>query len=687
MAKDPYRYFRIEARDLRDQLAKGALDLEKAPEDTAQVARLLRFAHTLKGAARVVKQPAIAELAHAMEDSLAGFREPGSRVPRSTIDRLLDALDRIGALLAQLPPAEGTPATAATESTSQPLGVDAAEVDGLLAGLGEIGAELSAVRRTLTSLGRAHDLAGLAVDQGVGTRGTDRQRGERRAPQIKARSMAQDALRLMTGAQRELEERVERMDRELRQARDAAERLRLVAAASMFNALERTARDAAHSVGRQVVFEAGGASVRLDAQVLERVQNALIQLVRNAVAHGIEPEAERSAAGKPAQGRVSIEVARRGLRVLFRCRDDGRGVNLEAVRRAAQRKGVAAADHASMSAGQLLRLLLEGGITTSHTVTELAGRGVGLDVVREAMQQVNGSVAVETTTGRGTTVELQVPVSLAALDALIARCGEQIVAIPLDAVQRTVRLLPEAIARTPDGDAIEHAGSLVPLVALKLEGARGNPGADASGAARERSAAAVIVRAGETSTSLAVDQLLGTEAIVLRPLPASVLADALVLGTYLDAEGYPRLVLDPAALQAALPRVRTPIDTARPMSHPILIIDDSLTTRMLETSILESAGYAVESAASAVEALEMARNNHYALCLVDVEMPVMDGFGFIERARAEPLLREVPCVLVTSRDTPEDRRRGEAVGARAYIVKGEFDQVEFLERVAELVQR
>jgi two-component system chemotaxis sensor kinase CheA len=200
----------------------------------------------------------------------------------------------------------------------------------------------------------------------------------------------------------------------------------------------------------------------------------------------------------------------------------------------------------------------------------------------------------------------------------------------------------------------------------------------------------VIVAAGhaaeDVATALPVDRLLGTETIVLRPLPALAPADPIVAGAWLDADGNPRIVLAPEALAAAPHRAQTDLRPAA-TARPILIVDDSLTTRMLETSILESAGFAVESAVSAEEGLDMARRKDYALFLVDIEMPGMDGFGFVEYTRADAALRHVPCILVSSRDSPEDRRRGEAAGAAAYIVKGDFDQTDFLRRVGRLVQQ
>lgn len=679
MARDAYRYFRIEARELMDQLATGVLDLEKGEVGAGVdlVPRLLRLAHTLKGAARVVKQARIADLIHGVEDLLAPHRDGGAALPRAQVDRLLAALDTINDTLAQLPAPEGgaapAPAPASASASELPslaqrvARADVLEVDGLLEGLGEVGSELAGLRRTGASVERLRDLADQLVER-------------LRNGDASCSALAQTLQVGVGAAERNLADGVERMDRELRQARDATERLRLVPAASSFNALERTVRDAAHSLGRQVVFEASGGEVRIDGAVLDSVQSALVQLVRNAVAHGIEPAEARQALGKPDSGRVTVQVTRRGYRAWFRCSDDGRGVDLDAVRAAMLKAGATVAAMQGLGAAQLLAQLFKGGITTASAVTELAGRGVGLDVVREAMQRLNGDVVADTTPGHGTSIELRVPLSLASLDVLMVEADGQVAALPLDAVLRTLRVTPAEVVRSPEGAAISHEGRLISLVPLAL-GPRRVGRANAATAVT-----AVIVSAAGVTLALAVTRLRGIDTVVLRPLPALAPVEPIVLGILLDSEGNPRVVLDPDQF-AGLARQAGPAEAQASAPLPILIIDDSLTTRMLESSILESAGFAVELAASAEEGLDKAGRKRYALFLVDVEMPGMDGFGFVECTRASAALREVPCILVTSRESQDDRRRGLAAGASAYIVKGEFDQVEFLRRVTELVQR
>jgi two-component system chemotaxis sensor kinase CheA len=406
----------------------------------------------------------------------------------------------------------------------------------------------------------------------------------------------------------------------------------------------------------------------------------LVQAVRNAVAHGIESELEREIAGKPVEGRVSVDVRRHGHRAVIVCRDDGRGVDLDAVRRAMGRKGVLSAAAAELSDDELLRVLLKGGITTSGAVTQLAGRGIGLDVIREAAGRFRGEVSIRTDQGLGTSVEIIVPISLAVVDALIVESGGRVMSIPMDAVKRTLRIAVGDLAETAQGASIEYEGKVIPFAPLERTLQRGAQTKDAA-----RSWSAVVIAGVNALAAVGVDRLCGTQNLVVRPLPDFTPSDPIVAGASLDAEGHPQLVLDAEALVEHVRRAAPAAAAASSPAAPILVIDDSLTTRMLEQSILESAGYEVELAVSGEEALELARKCRYALFLVDVEMPGMDGFTFIERTQADPSLREIPAILVTSRASSEDRRRGRTVGAKAYIVKGEFDQTELLEKIRLLV--
>jgi two-component system chemotaxis sensor kinase CheA len=678
MTQDPYKYFRLEARDLLDQCGQCVLDLEKGAEPAPLVQRLLRLAHTLKGAARVVRQTGIADHAHAMEDVLAPLRDASGILPRASIDAVLVQLDAIGKKLPALAPHDENRAAAlagkpAPDEEARSVRADLAEMDAVLDGVAETHGLIGALRDTARGMEQAQHLVDLLLAQ-LAPR---RQRGE--ATGDRPYAIAEQLRRTFGGIGRRIDTTLDQMDRELHQLRDAAERLRLASVGSLFAVLERIARDTAQTLSKEIVFVGTGAELRLDSHVLGAVQAALVQIVRNAVAHGIEPPEERRRAGKPAAGRIEATVSRRGSRIVFACRDDGRGLDFDAVRQAALKRGVPRAELQSLGTEALMRLLMRGGISTASTVTAAAGRGVGLDVVREALDRLGGEIAIKTEPGRGTSLELIVPASLAALTALLIAVDEQRFAVPLDAVRRTLRLDGGAVALAAAGAAVadgEQAIAFMPLAkALGI-------GAWPAG----RQWTAIIVEAKKGTVAIGVDRLLGTANIVLRPLPDLAPAGPVVAGATLDAEGNPFLVLDPDGLVAAALDGVAGLPDAAPARRKVLVIDDSLTTRMLEQSILESAGYEVDVAISAEEGLEAARRTPYALFLVDVEMPGMDGFTFVERVRADPGLHHVPAILVTSRSAPEDRRRGLDAGAQGYVVKSEFDQAALLSLIRPLVE-
>lgn len=621
---DPLRYFRIEARDLAEAMGRDALRLEAAPS-AELVTRLLRLAHTLKGAARVVKQTEIADRAHDIEETLAPLRDRPGSAPKSTIETLLRQIDAVSARVAALN-RDAAPAVTADRLTAEESyeRADSAELDALYDAIAETARQVRQARAALPpEIGR-HEL--------------------------------------------------DQAERELEQARDAASKLRLVPASASLAALERTARDVAQSLGKEASFAATGGAIRLEARVLGALRGALIQLVRNAVAHGVEAPAERQRLGKPAAGCVTLEIARRGDRVAFVCADDGAGIDQDAVRRVARERGAPAAEVERLDAGGLVRLLLRGGISTAAGTSQVAGRGVGLDVVREAAARLGGEIAVETEPGKGTRVTLTVPVSLSMVEALLVRVGETVAALPVGAVRGAIRLSPG------HGNFILHDGRALPLTPLRVL----LPGAGDTASAATRVA---LLLAGEGGiAALAAEALLGVATLVTRKLPDTLRADPLIAGASLDADGVPRLVLDPERLVAAA-RAAPPAEAIAPAAtkSPILVVDDSLTTRMLEQSILESAGFEVDLAVSAEDGLEKAARRRYGLFLVDVEMPGIDGFTFVARTRADAKFRDTPALLVSSRNGAEDRRRANEAGASGYIVKGEFDQGLFLDTIRRLV--
>lgn len=682
MSADPYKYFRVEAHELLEQLSQGALELEKGAASGDTAPRLLRLAHTLKGAARVVKLPEIAEMAHSVEDALTPLREAGSCAARNDVDRILQLLDAISERLAGLTPAlEANEArlmavSAVAEAPLRALRADVSDLDLLFNGLTEACVRIGSLRRALSPVRRLHQLGDLIAGQ----LRAPRARSQSRSSAISTLPMADELSSTAAAVEARINRELDSLERELRQVRDTSEHLRMLPAGDLFPLLERAARDAGRAVGKLIEFRAQGGDVRLDGEVLAAVQGALVQVVRNAVVHGVETEPERIAAGKQPSGRIVFEVLRQRNVVTFSCTDDGRGVDVEAVRRIARARGLLPAGAQTAGAAELIEVLLRGGVSTSPEVTEVAGRGIGLDLVRDAAARLGGEAHVRTEAARGTTVEIVVPISVASVDSLIVEASGVRAAIPLSAVRRSIRVGEHDLTQNAGAETVADGDTLLPFVRL------GHVLGVAERREHQKRACTAVIVAGRTAAAaIGVDRLVTTVHTVSRPLPPLTPADAVVAGVALDAEGNPQLVLDPDGLITKATQSRPLVADCGARRAPILIVDDSLTTRMLEQSILTSAGYEVETAVSGEDGLEKARSRRYGLFLVDVEMPGIDGFTFVARTRTDPALRDTPAILVTSRSAAEDRQRGAAAGAVGYIVKGEFDQGKFLEMVHEIV--
>lgn len=748
--KDPYKYYRIEANELLEQLTRAVMALDRSGSggDGEAVGRVLRIAHTLKGAARVVRQTATSEVAHRIEDHLGPYRDGGD-VPPTIGDALLQLVDLIRAQVQALsaPPAPGgaggsvggsvggsaggsaggstvgdgagsaakagtatgdtqsgkaaasapaatdsapaaTPATTTSATTGattsvaldelgrerfEQVRVAVSDMDGLLHGVAEIALQLGALRAPASELRRAAPLLAQLTDQLARHAG-----GELDL----ASNNTLDALRaLLQHCQQSLAAGLDRGEAELRRLEERANALRLLPASAIFATLERAVRDVARMLGKNIVLQTHGGDQRLDGHVLGPLSEALLHLVRNAADHGIESADERRAAGKAPSGCISLSFSRRGDRIVCRCQDDGRGLQIEAIRMAALRSGRLRAEQAAaFDLAAATQLLVRGGISTKSEVTEISGRGIGLDAVRAVAARLKGQLQLDSTPGQGTSIELSVPISLSSLTTLLVEAGGVTSCLPFEAVRRTLRIAETDIARSPDGDTIVYDGRAIPFLTLEQVFSR------AGGSANTRKHwTSVVLGNHDGLAALGIDRLIGRNDVVVRPLPPQLQHLSAVVGAAFDAEGDPIPVVSVEHLLSAARGGHWRLSAVEERPKPtILVVDDSLTTRMLEQSILESAGYRVSLAASGEEGLRLARERRYELFLVDIEMPGMNGFEFIARTRADASLRDIPCVLVSSLSSSEDRRRGLEVGARAYIVKGEFDQGGFLDTVRAL---
>lgn len=672
MTRDPFKYFRIEGRELLDQLQDGILQLERGSNPDV-LNSLLRHAHTLKGAARVVRLSAFAQLAHTLEDLLSQQPPP--------IAQLLGILDSMNRQLAEL----DSPARApAPEERIQEIPVGAPELEPTSAA--------TPVRASLApSRAEFGELELLTSDVREARSACAALRGAPRALELLAEPIGELQTRLaadrrshellgrlasaVESCRRELDSSLETLERELEQVSHGVEALRLVPLSRLRSALERTARDAASELRKTVRFDFLSADVRLPADVLSALQDSLVQLVRNAVAHGIESPEQRLRTGKPESGVLDVSIRRDGSGVRIEIRDDGAGIDEAELRARAARQGL-------KSDLSLLEVLSTSGLSTASEVSALAGRGVGMDVVREALQRLRGSLSVDTCAGEWTRFTVKLPLSLAWLQVLPLYSGERTWLLPLDCVMEVLRLSAnQKWVTDANGVALSRGEELVPFAFLdELFGS-------SLRALPRQACSAVVLQSPGGRVAVGVEQLGSIRGVVLQPVPTLAVAASTIAGVTLDANGEPQLVLSAEALSEQVRRLpaRRPLaDTAA--SRRVLVIDDSLTSRMLQQSVLQSAGYQVELAASGEEALARLPDLSVDACLLDVEMPGMNGFQVLETLRSDPRFVHLPVILITSLAGEEDRRRGQDAGAQGYIVKSEFDEHVLLELLERLVK-
>ncbi|WP_437737633.1 hybrid sensor histidine kinase/response regulator [Sorangium sp. So ce1335] len=682
---DLFKYFRMEAQELADGLAWGLLDLKERGGQGESLDQCFRLAHTLKGAAGAARQLKIAELAHTVEDVLTPFRKDRQPIPAAHLGELLRLIGLIREEVTRLdevaePGEVGGGARPVRRSAHDEVArVDLAHVGELADAIGEAIVQLESLRSSAEALDRAERLAaalGAVGSPDEAARGLG-ELGARRAG-----TLYRELRAALSVARAELAGGIDRLSGELRQAQARTRELQLLPCAGVLEAVELAVREAAESLGKRVDFEASGGDIRLDGAVIAALRDAALHMARNAVDHGIEPGAARLAAGKPAAGKIRLRVEQRGSRVALICSDDGRGVDVAAVRRAVVRAGLCRDEEArDLTEADALELIFGPGVSTCEAITSLSGRGVGLDVVRETAAKLGGTASAQSEPGRGATIELVVPISLSSVVALRLEDGGRTALLPLDAVRFALRLEADAIVRATERDAIVVEDRLVPFA--RLAAVLGAP------APAGEPRCAVVVGAGPSQAVLGAERLLGAVPVIVKPLPAAAGAPPAVAGASFDVRGDPVLVLDPRGV-TELVRAAGPGASGRRERRappPILVVDDSLTTRMLEQSILESGGYEVDLASSGEEGLRKAAERRYGLFLVDVEMPGMNGFQFAAQIRADPVLRETPLVIVTSLSSAADRRRATEAGADDYIVKGEFDQRRLLDTVAGLLWR
>ena len=712
--------FLEEAADLLPQIGNGLRQWQQDPHDTAPAQGLLRTLHTVKGSARMAGAMRIGQHTHELETQVENMVHAGTTA-QAAFDELMASYDQALALFEQLvKPAQAadevadagdaaapaaSPATAPAEPPAEvrtPLvRVRADILDRLVTQAGEVSITRSRLENQVDVLKGA--LADFSDNLG---------RLRRQLREVEMQAESQIASRLSIAGEREfdplefdrftrlqeltrmmaesvndvasfqesLARTVEGAGEELaaqsRMTRDLQRdlmRVRMVPFASLSERLFRVARQTAKETDKRVNLDIRGSGVEIDRSVLEQMAAPFEHLLRNAIVHGIEPRDQRLAAGKPETGEVLVQVSQQGNEVVLQFSDDGAGLDLERIRAKARERGLVAPD-AEVSDQEAADLIFAPGFSTADNLTELAGRGVGMDVVRSEAQALGGRVVIDSRTGQGTRFTIHLPLTLAVTQVVLVASAGKTYALPSTLVEQVQPVREPDLAAAAQAGVLEVQGQVLPfhyLPALLGEGERFEPGL--------RARPVMVLHSAGERIALQVDEVLGNREVVIKNLGPQLARVPGIAGATVLGSGDIVLILNPLALGRNAGTAAPLVDVAvqPPPAHrpTVMVVDDSLTVRRVTQRMLEREGYRVVLAKDGVDALEQLPEARPDLMLVDIEMPRMDGFDLVRHVRNDAATQAIPIVMITSRTADKHRNYALGLGVNAYFGKPYQEEV------------
>lgn len=739
--------FRMEAETQAQILTAGLLALEQDPDALDQTEACMRAAHSLKGAARIIGLGAGVAVAHAMEDCFVAVQKGRITLRQRQTDVLLRGVDLL-VRIAKTPEAEGarwelegkaeiddflaalakvsedggdsaeavpepvverrrvdrgppppasaseivTAAVADAETSDRVLRVTPENLNRLLGLAGESLVEsrwLTPFATSLLRLKRMQNDAGRPLD-------VLRNALSGQALSEQAQSALAESQKCLMDCQQFLLQRLAELETYDRHSVDLSRRLyegalacRMRPFADGTHAWPRMVRDLGPALGKKVRLKITGETTQVDRDILERLDAPLGHLLRNAVDHGIESPEERRAAGKPEEGIVHLEARHNSGVLQIAVSDDGRGVDLESVRAAVVERGLTNAETAAqLSEAELLAFLFLPGFTMKDIVTEISGRGVGLDVVQEMVKQVRGTVRVSSEPGRGTRFQMQLPLTLSVLRTMLVNINGEPYAFPLAHLNRTLKIPRDAIELLEGRQYFHLDGRQIGLASAHQILEVDEP--ELSG-----DICVVVVGHGDSTYGLVVDRFLGERELVVQPLDARLGKIRNITAGALMENGLPVLIvgvedmivsLEKLAAAGSLNKMRSEVSAGEERRRKrVLVVDDSLTVRELERKLLSNRGYEVESAVDGMDGWHAVRTSPFDLVVTDVDMPRMDGIELVTLIKQHARLKSLPVMVVSYKDREEDRQRGLGAGADYYLTKGSFHDETLLQAVVDLI--
>jgi len=449
----------------------------------------------------------------------------------------------------------------------------------------------------------------------------------------------------------------------------------------------RMVRDLAQDEGKNIRLEIKGGEVELDKNILENIKDPLVHLIRNAIDHGIETPEERKKQGKPVEGVIYIRASQKGDAIIIDIEDDGNGIQLELVKKVALKKSLFTLPQLEqMTEHQVLDIIFQPGFSTSTILTDVSGRGVGMDVVRTNIEKLRGLITVDSRPGEGTTFTIKLPLTIVTLQILKVQIQEEIYSIPTSSIEATLEVFPEKIFTIEGQEAISYNHRPIPLLSMEeiLELSSSEE------AIAEGKRPAIILGSAEKRIAFLVDKLVGEDVVVAKALGPHLERVRNISGATILGNGRVSLIINvsdliESARYHTLKGRRKAAEAKEDIKKSILVIEDSITTRTLEVSILESAGYEVVAATDGQDGYSQLMNQKFDLIVTDIQMPHMDGFTFTQKVKSDPKYQHIPVILLTSLESPSEKKRGVEVGADAYITKSSFDQNNLLDTIIRLL--
>lgn len=459
---------------------------------------------------------------------------------------------------------------------------------------------------------------------------------------------------------------------------------------TIFAGFPRMVRDIASQQGKEVDLVISGEETELDKKVMEGIKTSLIHLLRNCIDHGIESPEVRVSLGKPVYGTIKVSACHEGENVVIRVEDDGRGMDLDQIKETALKKRIVSVDDVEgMTEKELFNLIFFNGYSTSPIVTDVSGRGIGLDIVKQDITRLKGRVILDSRKNNGATFTLVLPLTIAIVHVLLAKVQEMLFAFPISSVAEIVKLNSDNLSSVGGRMAFSFREQSTPLVLLRE--VLGLPNSGERKNMTEKAITVVVITSLDRQVGFIIDEVIDDEEVFVKSLGSHLGKIKNVSGAMVLATGEVGIVLDLEDLlaQSALsikPSASEDRNAARTQKEKrILVVEDAFSTRELEKSILETHGYLVDTAVDGLDALERITGNQYDLILSDIEMPRMDGFELCRTLKKSEGYKQIPFVMVTALQKEEDKRRGIEVGAAAYIVKSGFEQTNLLETIARLM--